>query len=196
MCGLWLRSSTLLPSFLNMFVVQDAMPPTILKQLLMTANTRTSKHLFHVVFFCFILSISLDLYLTFKGFPCIILDLNKITKREGHFQYWQKSLITTSDSIYDYQQSPAWEVLYPQSHKSQNSTKLELEFSLFTDWFNPLSNKATGKQVSLGVLALNCLNLPPTSQWKMRNTFLSGVAPEPTQPNMVTINNILKVFVD
>ncbi|MBW0514434.1 hypothetical protein O181_054149 [Austropuccinia psidii MF-1] len=30
----------------------------------------------------------------------------------------------------------------------------------------------------------------------MHNTFLSGLVPEPTQPNMVTINNILKIFID
>ncbi|MBW0567126.1 hypothetical protein O181_106841 [Austropuccinia psidii MF-1] len=111
-------------------------------------------------------------------------------------QNHQKRRPFSVDSIYDYQQSPAWEVLYPQSHKIQNSTKLELAFSLFTDWFNPLSNKAAGKQGSLGVLALKCLKLPPTSRWKMHNTFLSGLVPEPTQPNMVTINNILNVFVD
>ncbi|MBW0519353.1 hypothetical protein O181_059068 [Austropuccinia psidii MF-1] len=86
-----------------------------------------------------------------------------LPQAEKSIEDWQKSVITTSDSIYDYQHSPAWEVLYPQSHKSQNSTKLELAFSLFTDWFNCLSNKAAGKEVSLGVLALNCLNLPPTS---------------------------------
>ncbi|MBW0496605.1 hypothetical protein O181_036320 [Austropuccinia psidii MF-1] len=78
----------------------------------------------------------------------------------------------------------------------KNSATLELAFSLFTYWFNPLSNKASEKQVSLGVLALNFLNLPPNSQWKVENTFLSGLVPEPTQPNMVTINNILKAFVD
>ncbi|MBW0472085.1 hypothetical protein O181_011800 [Austropuccinia psidii MF-1] len=89
------------------------------------------------------------------------------------------SLITSTDSIYYYQQSPSWKALYPNSQQKNDATVLELAFSLFTDWFNPLSNKAAGKQVSLGVLALNCLNLPPASQWKPQNTFISGLVPEP-----------------
>ncbi|MBW0513141.1 hypothetical protein O181_052856 [Austropuccinia psidii MF-1] len=115
---------------------------------------------------------------------------------EESIEEWKKSLITSRDSIYDYQQSPAWKALYPKCQQENDSTTLKLAFSLFTDWFNPLSNKASGKQVSLGVLALNCLNLPLTSRWKPQNTFISGLVPEPTQPNMITINNILSVFID
>ncbi|MBW0507386.1 hypothetical protein O181_047101 [Austropuccinia psidii MF-1] len=106
------------------------------------------------------------------------------------------SLITSTDAIYDYQQSPAWKALYPNSQQKKDAMVLELAFSLFTDWFDPLSNKAAGKQVSLGALALNCLNLPPTSQWKPQNTFISGLVPEPIQQNIVTINNILNVFIN
>ncbi|MBW0502506.1 hypothetical protein O181_042221 [Austropuccinia psidii MF-1] len=105
------------------------------------------------------------------------------------------SLITTNDSVYNYQQSQAWDALYPKCQQ-KSSSPLQLAFSLFTEWFNLLSNKAAGKQFSLGVLALNCLNLPPTSQGKAQNTFLSGLVPEPSQPKMMKINNILKNFVD
>ncbi|MBW0469316.1 hypothetical protein O181_009031 [Austropuccinia psidii MF-1] len=119
-----------------------------------------------------------------------------VPQAEKSIEDWKEALITTSNDIHDYQQSPAWEALYPQLQQNPNSTTLKLAFSLFTDWFNPLSNKASGKQVSLGVLALNCLNLPPTSRWKTNNTFLSGLVPEPSQPNMVTINNILTIFID
>ncbi|MBW0495595.1 hypothetical protein O181_035310 [Austropuccinia psidii MF-1] len=119
-----------------------------------------------------------------------------VPQNEDLIEDWENSLVTTSDTTYDYQQSPAWEALYPKSQQNKNTTTLKIAFSLFTDWFNPLSNKAAGKQVSLGVLALNCLNLPPTSQWKVKNTFISGLVPEPSQPNMVTINNILSVFIN
>ncbi|MBW0489002.1 hypothetical protein O181_028717 [Austropuccinia psidii MF-1] len=119
-----------------------------------------------------------------------------VPQAEKSIENWKEALITTSNGISDYQQLPAWEALYPQLQWSPSSTTLKLAFSLFTDWFNLLSNKASGKQVSLGVLALNCLNLPPTSRWKTNNTFISGLVPEPSQPNLVTINNILTIFID
>ncbi|MBW0508203.1 hypothetical protein O181_047918 [Austropuccinia psidii MF-1] len=76
---------------------------------------------------------------------------------------WKLSITTTSNTIYNYKQSPAWDTLYPKREQAKNSTTLQLAFSLIVNWFNPLSNKTSGKKVSLGVLALNCLKLPPTS---------------------------------
>ncbi|MBW0551980.1 hypothetical protein O181_091695 [Austropuccinia psidii MF-1] len=118
-----------------------------------------------------------------------------IPQNEESIETWKISLIITNDSVYNYQQSQAWDALYPKCQQKSNSP-LQLAFSLFTDWSNLLSNKAGGKQVSLGILALNFLNLPPTSQWKAQNTFLSGLVPEPSQPNMMTIKNMLKIFID
>ena len=34
-------------------------------------------------------------------------------------------------------------------------------FSLCVDFFNPLSNKQAGKKMSVGLISLVCLNLPP-----------------------------------
>ncbi|MBW0526084.1 hypothetical protein O181_065799 [Austropuccinia psidii MF-1] len=84
----------------------------------------------------------------------------------------------------------------PQLSTKNDAMVLELAFSLFMDQINPLSNKAAKKQVSLGVLALNCLNLPPPSPWKPQNIFISGLVPEPMQPNMVTINKIISIFIN
>ncbi|MBW0562515.1 hypothetical protein O181_102230 [Austropuccinia psidii MF-1] len=119
-----------------------------------------------------------------------------IPQSKKSIEDWRLSITTTSNTIYDYQQLPAWDSLYPKCEQAKNSTTLQLAFSLFVDWFNPISNKTSGKQVSLGVLALNCLNLPPKSQWKEKNTFIYGLVPEPSQPNMITINNILRIFIE
>ncbi|MBW0471981.1 hypothetical protein O181_011696 [Austropuccinia psidii MF-1] len=48
----------------------------------------------------------------------------------------------------------------------------------------------------MGILVLYCLNLQPRGQFQPKYTCLAGVIPSPKQPNMITINNILKPLVD
>ncbi|MBW0523372.1 hypothetical protein O181_063087 [Austropuccinia psidii MF-1] len=85
-----------------------------------------------------------------------------IPEFEDLIDEWKKQVQNKNDSVSDYQQSLAWKNLYPASQQL-NSSSIHLSFSLFVNWFNPLTNKLAGKQVSLGILALNCLNLPPTA---------------------------------
>ncbi|MBW0478387.1 hypothetical protein O181_018102 [Austropuccinia psidii MF-1] len=118
-----------------------------------------------------------------------------IPQVEESIDEWRQKVQVETNSISDYQQSPSWKNLYPPSQTAQASA-MPLSFSLFVDWFNPMAKKLGGKQVSLGVLALNCLNLPATKRWKLQNTFLSAIIPAPNQPNMVTINNVLSLFVE
>lgn len=104
------------------------------------------------------------------------------------------------DPVVDYQQSAAWKKIYP-TYSASNTRKatpppLNLAFSLFIDWFNPLGNKISGRQLSIGIVALNCMNLPPDMRQKPENTFLSGVVPAPGQPDMTTITHILTPLVD
>ena len=46
-------------------------------------------------------------------------------------------------------------------HFSVSSEEGHYVFSLCVDFFNPLSNKQAGKKVSVGLISLVCLNLPP-----------------------------------
>ncbi|MBW0545654.1 hypothetical protein O181_085369 [Austropuccinia psidii MF-1] len=118
-----------------------------------------------------------------------------IPQVEDSIDEWKIKVQDEGLVMCDYQKSPSWKNLYPESHDSQSSS-IQLSFSLFVDWFNPLTNKLAGKQILLGVMALNCLNIPPHIRWKRQNTFISSMIPAPNQPNMITINNVLSYFVD
>ncbi|MBW0557832.1 hypothetical protein O181_097547 [Austropuccinia psidii MF-1] len=63
-----------------------------------------------------------------------------------------------SDFICDMAQGTVWKKLFPLKGAG---SELCLRFSMFIDWFNPLKKKTAGKQSSIGLIALNCLNLPP-----------------------------------
>ena len=69
-------------------------------------------------------------------------------------------------------------------------------FSVSVDFFNPLSNKQAGKKVSVGLITLVCLNLPPHLRYKPENIFLAGVIPGPNEPRGTAINHFLRPLVD
>jgi hypothetical protein len=69
-------------------------------------------------------------------------------------------------------------------------------FSLSADFFNPLTNKQGGKKVSVGVISLVCLNIPPSLRYKPENMFLVGLIPGPKEPPLDTINHYLTPLVD
>ncbi|MBW0490350.1 hypothetical protein O181_030065 [Austropuccinia psidii MF-1] len=108
-------------------------------------------------------------------------------------EYWPQILVPNSTDVVDYCHLASWSSLRSDMGKTGNS--LLLLFSLFVYLFNPLGNKIAGKQSSLGIFALTCLNLSPSVQYKPQYTFMAGMIPAPNQPNMITINNILKPLV-
>jgi hypothetical protein len=69
-------------------------------------------------------------------------------------------------------------------------------FSLGYDSFNPLTNKAGGKIVSTGVIALTCVNLPIELRHKPENMFLASIPPGPNEPPLDKINPYLRPIVD
>jgi hypothetical protein len=69
-------------------------------------------------------------------------------------------------------------------------------FSLCVDFFNPLSNKQAGKKVSIGIISLACLNLPPDERYKPENMFLAGIIPGPKEPPLNLLNHYLTPVVD
>lgn len=120
---------------------------------------------------------------------------------EDAIDHWaQKVKSFPVDEVVDYQQSTAWKKLFPNQSTSNRCKgtppPLQLAFSLFIDWFNPLGNKISERQVSIGLIALTCMNLPPEIRHQAQNTFLSGVVPAPGQPDMTTISHVLSPLVD
>ena len=65
--------------------------------------------------------------------------------------------------------------------------ELRLFWSLSVDWFNPRGNKAAGKAVSTGSVAMACLNLPPSLWYKAENLFLAAVMPK--EPSVEEVGN-------
>ena len=73
--------------------------------------------------------------------------------------------------------------------------ELRLAWSLSVDWFNPFLNKAAGKTVSTGSIAMALLNLPPSLRYKAENMYLVGVIPGPKEPSLDEINHFLMPLV-
>jgi len=69
-------------------------------------------------------------------------------------------------------------------------------FSLSLDFFNPLGNKQAGKKVSVGLISLVCLNLPPELRYKVEYMFLAGVIPGPREPPLDKGNHYIRPIVD
>ncbi|MBW0487432.1 hypothetical protein O181_027147 [Austropuccinia psidii MF-1] len=113
---------------------------------------------------------------------------------EDSIEDWQRKLNSQDDdTVCNVTQGQVWKKLF---HQGSSGSRLNLGFSLFIDGFNPLGNKLSGRQLSIGVIALNCLNLPPWLRYQTQNTFLFGLIPGPNQPVMITMNNILTPLID
>lgn len=77
-----------------------------------------------------------------------------------------------------------------------STTVSEYVFSLNVDFFNPNGNKAAGKSVSCGIIAMVCLNLPPELRYQPENMYLAGIIPGPHEPPTACINHYLHPLVD
>ncbi|KNZ59799.1 hypothetical protein VP01_1660g11 [Puccinia sorghi] len=122
----------------------------------------------------------------FLNIPCI----------ESAIQDWRKEVLNSPDNVtIDIQQGSAWKN-FKWDHDGQASNRLDLVFSLFVDWFNLRGNKLAGKQQLVGIILMNCMNLPPTMRSQLQYTFLAGMTPVPLSPSMTTITHLLKPLVD
>lgn len=91
---------------------------------------------------------------------------------------------------YDTGQNRMWQELGDYTRYSGN-----LVFAFYADWFNPFTNKIAGKNVSMGVIILACLNSAPDLRYKSEFLFVAGIIPGPREPSMTITNNILEPLV-
>ena len=75
-------------------------------------------------------------------------------------------------------------------------SELRLVWALSADWYNPRFNKASGKAVSTGVIAMVCLSLPPNLRNLEENTYLAGVIPGPKEPAVDATNHFLTPLIN
>ncbi|KAF8234899.1 hypothetical protein L208DRAFT_1259835, partial [Tricholoma matsutake] len=86
----------------------------------------------------------------------------------------------------DIQDSPAWDDL-----QGFLQSPYHLLFGIYIDWFNPYTNKISGKKVSCGAILLYCLNLPFHLRYQFENTFIAGLTP-PHHVDPTTISHLLE----
>ncbi|POV99926.1 hypothetical protein PSHT_13313 [Puccinia striiformis] len=124
--------------------------------------------------------------------------LARFLSRPGIEDLLDKSLSTTAESasISDIWDSNMWKTLKTSDGKQFTGYSGNLVFSLNVDWFNPSGNKTAGKHISLGTIAMMCLNLPPHLRASHDNIFLAGLTPGPSEPTVTQINHVLEPLVN
>ncbi|MBW0513863.1 hypothetical protein O181_053578 [Austropuccinia psidii MF-1] len=144
-----------------------------------------------------------------SGQPCLCVPYEKFVSQglsnwlewfinipgiEDEIEQWATSLSSKGSTImFDVMRAKGWKNIICDD---EPQTSLHLGFCRFVDWFNSKGNQILGKQRSMGVIALNCLNLPTQLRFQPYYTCLSGMIPSPKQSDMFTTNNVLKALVD
>ncbi|MBW0528297.1 hypothetical protein O181_068012, partial [Austropuccinia psidii MF-1] len=115
---------------------------------------------------------------------------------EDQMSKWSDEVLAQNDErIIDIQQGNSWKEMKWKT-KAEDAKSLQLCFSLFVDWFNPRHNKLAGKQQSIGIVCMACLNLPPSIRQKFEYVFIAGLMPGPQAPDMSTIGHLMSPLVD
>lgn len=137
------------------------------------------------------------LYFTQKIVSWVTWFLNKEEMEDG-IESWDTLVAKKpAEVVEDIQQAPAWKSLgWLQTTSLYDPPALHLVFSLFIDWFNPMGNKQAGKKLSMGLIAMNCLNMLPKTRRLLSNFCIAGMTLGAHQPSVTTVNHFLSPIVN
>lgn len=112
---------------------------------------------------------------------------------------WERGKLSRDGKISDIFQGEVLQNFMGPDKKTHFSVSGEAGhyvFALSEDGMNPLGNKLAGKSITVGVISLVCLSLPPEERYKPENMFLAGIVPGPKDPKLDRINPYLTPLVD
>ena len=68
-------------------------------------------------------------------------------------------------------------------------------FALFVDFFSAEGKSLHSAFASLSIIAMACLNLPPSIRYKPENLYLAGIIPGPDEPKLEKLNSYMSPLV-
>lgn len=69
-------------------------------------------------------------------------------------------------------------------------------FSLNVDFFNIEGMRIRGAKISVGLISMVCLDLPPEIRYKPEYMYVAGIVPGPNQPSLTDLNPYIEPLVD
>ncbi|MBW0521073.1 hypothetical protein O181_060788 [Austropuccinia psidii MF-1] len=116
------------------------------------------------------------------------------TNIESLILEWKQQLLKIPHAN-DIQQAQEWKTFQWKNSDEDRYETPQHKISLFIDWLNPRGNKQAGKQESMVLILLTCLNLPPNLRHKPAHLFFFWIVPGPNFPRTITFSKILKPLV-
>lgn len=139
------------------------------------------------------MSMSLKSYLC--GFPGFFSLQPQIQAGDGHL-FWSSLTVHQQKKKPNIQQLEVGKHLSWAALSLREPQPLHIVFSLFMDWVDSQGNKKRGEQQEMGILALTCLNLPPSLRNRNQNTYVAGITPGPLSPDMQIFCHIVDSLVE
>lgn len=124
--------------------------------------------------------------------------LSRLLNRPGIEDLLESTKPSPQDVMTDFWEAPYLNnlILGEPGFFNASVPNLRLAFMVYHDFFNPFSNKMAGKQRSVGVVLMVCLNLPAEIRYNRENVYATSVIPGPSEPSGDEINHFIHPIVE